>query len=62
MPKLGPIQIIQSSNLIFLLLGVLQIINKDKVQEGDREANGYIISGGIVVILHGAEIPDGSIL
>ncbi|KAJ4723946.1 Glucose-1-phosphate adenylyltransferase [Melia azedarach] len=40
----------------------VMIINKDKVQEGDREANGYIISGGIVVILHGAEIPDGSIL
>ncbi|GAV67162.1 NTP_transferase domain-containing protein, partial [Cephalotus follicularis] len=38
------------------------IINKDDVQEGEREANGYIISGGIVVVLQGAVIPDGSIL
>ncbi|XP_031273542.1 inactive glucose-1-phosphate adenylyltransferase small subunit 2, chloroplastic [Pistacia vera] len=40
----------------------VMIINRDNVQEGDREANGYIISGGIVVVLEGALIPDGSIL
>ncbi|KAL5782058.1 hypothetical protein ACOSP7_007087 [Xanthoceras sorbifolium] len=40
----------------------VKIINKDNVQEGNREANGYIISGGIVVVLRGAEIADGSIL
>ncbi|KAF2325634.1 hypothetical protein GH714_031499 [Hevea brasiliensis] len=40
----------------------VMIINKDKVQEGSREANGYIISEGIVVVLQNAVIPDGSIL
>ncbi|KAK8594286.1 hypothetical protein V6N13_126095 [Hibiscus sabdariffa] len=39
-----------------------QIINKDNVEEGDREANGYIISGKIMVVLRSAEIPDDSIL
>lgn len=39
-----------------------QIINKDNVEEGDREANGYIISGRIMVVLRSAEIPDNSIL
>ncbi|KAL3507017.1 hypothetical protein ACH5RR_032399 [Cinchona calisaya] len=38
------------------------IINKDSVQEGDKEANGYVIKGGIVVILRSAVISDGSIL
>ncbi|XP_062150327.1 LOW QUALITY PROTEIN: inactive glucose-1-phosphate adenylyltransferase small subunit 2, chloroplastic [Alnus glutinosa] len=38
------------------------IINKDNVQEGNNEANGYVISGGIVVVLPSAVIPDGSIL
>ncbi|PON56667.1 Glucose-1-phosphate adenylyltransferase [Parasponia andersonii] len=38
------------------------IINKDKVQEGDGEANGYVIREGIVVILRNAVIPDGTIL
>ncbi|XP_044466978.1 inactive glucose-1-phosphate adenylyltransferase small subunit 2, chloroplastic isoform X2 [Mangifera indica] len=40
----------------------VMIINKDNVHEGDREGNGYIISGGIVVVLQGALIPDGTIL
>lgn len=40
----------------------VQIINKDNVQEGNMEANGYIISGGIVVIIRSAVIPDGTIL
>ena len=40
----------------------MQIINKDNVQEGNNEANGYVISGGIVVVLPSAVIPDGSIL
>ncbi|XP_031390884.1 inactive glucose-1-phosphate adenylyltransferase small subunit 2, chloroplastic [Punica granatum] len=38
------------------------IINRDSVQEGDREAEGYVIKDGIVVVLRGAVIPDGSIL
>ncbi|KAL1121918.1 hypothetical protein V6Z11_D01G267000 [Gossypium hirsutum] len=40
----------------------VKIINKDNVEEGDREANGYIISGRIMVVLRSAEIPDNSIL
>lgn len=40
----------------------VMIINKDNVQECNREADGYIISGGIVVVLESAVIPDGSIL
>ncbi|GMY32987.1 inactive glucose-1-phosphate adenylyltransferase small subunit 2, chloroplastic-like isoform X2 [Fagus crenata] len=38
------------------------IINKDNVQEGNNEANGFIISGGIVVLLRNAVIPNGSIV
>ncbi|KAI3982452.1 hypothetical protein MKX01_010486 [Papaver californicum] len=38
------------------------ITNKDNVQEGNREALGHIISGGIVIVLRNAVIPDGSIL
>ncbi|KAK4857342.1 hypothetical protein QYF36_027071 [Acer negundo] len=40
----------------------VKIINKDNVQEADREANGYIVSGGIVVLLRAAQIADGTIL
>lgn len=40
----------------------MQILNKENVQECNNEANGYIITEGIVVILKGAIIPDGSIL
>ncbi|KAK8475905.1 hypothetical protein V6N13_032129 [Hibiscus sabdariffa] len=40
----------------------VKIINKDNVEEGDREASGYIISGKIMVVLRSAEIPDDSIL
>ncbi|XP_055821936.1 inactive glucose-1-phosphate adenylyltransferase small subunit 2, chloroplastic-like, partial [Solanum dulcamara] len=40
----------------------VKILNKDNVQECNNEANGHIITGGIVVILKGAIIPDGSIL
>ncbi|XP_042064732.1 inactive glucose-1-phosphate adenylyltransferase small subunit 2, chloroplastic-like isoform X2 [Salvia splendens] len=40
----------------------VMIINKDNVQEGNREANGYIISGGIIVVIRSAMIPDGTIL
>lgn len=41
---------------------VMQIVNKDNVQEGNNEAYGYIITMGIVVILKGAVIPDESVL
>ncbi|XP_074580465.1 inactive glucose-1-phosphate adenylyltransferase small subunit 2, chloroplastic-like [Curcuma longa] len=40
----------------------VKIINRDSVQECDREACGYIISGGIVVVMKNAIIPNGSIL
>nr|XP_029118868.1 inactive glucose-1-phosphate adenylyltransferase small subunit 2, chloroplastic [Elaeis guineensis] len=40
----------------------VRIVNTDGVQECNREEHGYIISGGIVVVLSNAVIPDGSIL
>ncbi|GMI81040.1 ADP-glucose pyrophosphorylase small subunit 2 [Hibiscus trionum] len=40
----------------------VKIINKDNVEEGDREGNGYIISGRIIVVLRSAQIPDDTIL
>nr|XP_011466273.1 PREDICTED: inactive glucose-1-phosphate adenylyltransferase small subunit 2, chloroplastic [Fragaria vesca subsp. vesca] len=38
------------------------IINKDNAQEGDREADGYVIREGIVVVLRSAVIPDGTVI
>ncbi|OVA06290.1 Nucleotidyl transferase [Macleaya cordata] len=40
----------------------VRITNRDNVQEANREAFGYMISGGIVIVLRSAAIPDGSIL
>ncbi|KAL8487219.1 hypothetical protein ACS0TY_023766 [Phlomoides rotata] len=40
----------------------VMIMNKDNVHEGNMEANGYVISEGIIVIIRSAVIPDGSIL
>ncbi|KAK4729495.1 hypothetical protein R3W88_022483 [Solanum pinnatisectum] len=40
----------------------VKILNKENVLECNNEANGYIITKGIVVIMKGAIIPDGSIL
>ncbi|KAL7127982.1 hypothetical protein ABFS83_14G285100 [Erythranthe nasuta] len=40
----------------------VKIINKENVQEGNMEENGYIISGGIIVVIRNAVIPDGTIL
>ena len=37
----------------------VQIINKDNVQEAERDAEGYYIRSGIVVIIKNAVIPDG---
>ena len=39
-----------------------QIINKDKVEEGDGEAEGYVIRDGIVIVLPSAVIPDATLL
>ncbi|MHC5724701.1 MAG: glucose-1-phosphate adenylyltransferase [Nostoc sp.] len=40
----------------------VKIINKDNVQEADREAQGFYIRSGIVVVLKNAVIPDGTII
>ena len=40
----------------------VQIINKDRVEEADRENQGFYIRSGIVVILKNAVIPDGMII
>ncbi len=40
----------------------VQIINKDNVEEAEREAEGYYIRSGIVVVLKNATIPDGTII
>lgn len=40
----------------------VQIINKDHVQEAEREEDGFYIRSGITVILKNAVIPDGTII
>ncbi|KAK9074805.1 hypothetical protein SSX86_003124 [Deinandra increscens subsp. villosa] len=40
----------------------VKIINRDNVLEGNNEADGYIITSGIIVVLRGAVFPDESIL
>jgi len=40
----------------------VQIINKDRVEESDREGQGFYIRSGIVVVLKNAVIPDGTIV
>jgi len=40
----------------------VQIINKDNVDEADRESQGFYIRSGIVVVLKNAVIPDGTII
>jgi glucose-1-phosphate adenylyltransferase len=40
----------------------VQIINKDRVEEAERESEGFYIRSGIVVILKNAVIPDGTII
>lgn len=40
----------------------VRIINKDNVQEANREAQGFYIRSGIVVVLKGAVIPDGTVI
>ncbi len=37
-------------------------MNKDGVQEADREKDGYIIRSGIVVIMRNAAIKDGTVI
>jgi glucose-1-phosphate adenylyltransferase len=40
----------------------VKIINKDNVQEAERENQGFYIRSGIVVVLKGAVIADGTII
>ncbi|MDF5714525.1 MAG: glucose-1-phosphate adenylyltransferase [Rhizonema sp. NSF051] len=40
----------------------VKIINKDNVQEAERESQGFYIRSGIVVILKNAVIPDGTVI
>ncbi len=40
----------------------VQIVNKDHVQEAERESLGFFIRSGIVVVLKNATIPDGMII
>lgn len=40
----------------------VQIINKDNVQDADRESEGFYIRSGIVVVLKNAVIADGTVI
>lgn len=40
----------------------VQIINKDRVEEAERESEGFLIRNGIVVILKNATIPDSTVI
>lgn len=40
----------------------VQIVNKDNVQEAERENLGFYIRSGIVVVLKNAKIPDGTVI
>jgi glucose-1-phosphate adenylyltransferase len=40
----------------------VQIVNKDNIQEAERENQGFYIRNGIVVVLKNAVIPDGTII
>jgi glucose-1-phosphate adenylyltransferase len=40
----------------------VQIVNKDRVEEADRENLGFYIRSGIVVVLKNATIPDGTVI
>ncbi|MCA1993963.1 MAG: glucose-1-phosphate adenylyltransferase [Coleofasciculus sp. S288] len=40
----------------------VQIINKDRVEEADREKQGFIIRNGIIVVIKNAVIPDGMVI
>ncbi|MGB3208794.1 MAG: glucose-1-phosphate adenylyltransferase [Crinalium sp.] len=38
------------------------IVNKDRVEEAERESEGFYIRSGIVVVLKNAVIPDGTVI
>jgi glucose-1-phosphate adenylyltransferase len=40
----------------------VQIINKDRVEEAEREQQGFFIRNGIIVVFKNAVIPDGTVI
>jgi glucose-1-phosphate adenylyltransferase len=40
----------------------VKIINKENIQEAEREKQGFYIRSGIVVVLKNAAIPNGTII
>jgi glucose-1-phosphate adenylyltransferase len=40
----------------------VQIINKDRVEEAEREKQGFFIRNGIIVVFKNALIPDGTVI
>jgi glucose-1-phosphate adenylyltransferase len=40
----------------------VRIINKDRIEEAQREEHGFYIRNGIVVVLKNAIIPDGTVI
>lgn len=40
----------------------VQIVNKDNVEEAERESEGYYIRSGIVVVIKNAVIPDNTVI
>lgn len=40
----------------------VQIVNKERVQEADREDLGFCIRSGIVTVVRGATIPNGTVI
>jgi glucose-1-phosphate adenylyltransferase len=38
------------------------IVNKDRIEDAERESEGFYIRNGIVVVLKNAIIPDGTIV
>ena len=40
----------------------VQIVNKDHVEEANREKLGFVIRSGIVVVIKNATIPDGTVI
>lgn len=40
----------------------VKILNKDRIEEANREADGFYIRSGIVTVLKDAKIPDGTVI
>ncbi|MEM9808978.1 MAG: glucose-1-phosphate adenylyltransferase, partial [Cyanobacteria bacterium P01_D01_bin.56] len=40
----------------------VKILNKDRVEEANRESSGFYIRDGIVIVLKDAIIPDNTVI